>query len=470
MLYILYMPSEPESLKTTHISPMLQLVNAGSPIDLRKLRIRYWIKDELKDQGYSKSDYVYSISKSTAFEGNFVNDLTPIPTVIEDNSRLSYDISPYTNVELVNVDNAGLQDMAFDVTFDGGLSDRIALLDTAHIAKVELAWDAYIQYPKAGGYYFDQGNDWSYAPNYPDPAAVPTYVSHPLTTGLITAYYDNKIIYGQEPVQVGKYEQHINCGGYGFTSSDANKTEYVQDHVYGVGGWGVNTFRYWYNGNPNSFYYKNFYTGFYYNGWSTYSFGFNYYYSTSFAGTGADNVLYQSLARSWSIGYLYNGSGYQSYSQMPAQYVFDNLPDGEYEITFNLIAPTANSQNDSAYIAIDNYLVLSNYNTFEQSGNQTGIPQHVKVNFWSYGGRMDIKYWDTRYNIAGYSSPDGGLASIDIKLVDFRGTSRKIEPGKSMPPDDGGYYYYNYYNNNYLNLPVPTPGPAEIIPDTCNVK
>ena len=472
------------------MNPMIQLVNLGSAIDLRKLRIRYWFKDETKAQGYDPAtEYNYSLSYARAYEGVYINDATPIPNVIESNGGTykNFNVKEFARIQMTPVANAGLQDMAFDITFDWTMDDKLAILDTQHITKIELSWVASIQNPHQDGYYINQGNDWSYAANYPDATANPAYVSNPLVTGLITAYYDGKIIYGQEPVHMGSYEEHVDCGGYGKTA--ANGKVYRQDQVYGVGGWGLNTFSYYYD--YYSSYYQNFYNTYYYGYNSYYTWNFSYYYNKSFAGTGSDTPIYQNLLRN-------NGGGVsitQGYLGYPTQYIFDNVPNGTYEVTLNFITPNDDSINDFSIVSLNRHFALQAYYPYSDT-QAVGVPHSKTVIGYVWDGRLDIRFWNLRYFYKGQygqwvgTSPDGSLASFDVKLVTYAGTSRKWEPGRSVPPPTyyWNYYYYGDYYNNYDYYPWgnnpdftgqdygwynyywndPSLMPAEIIPDTCS--
>ena len=489
-LYILYRPAENIDDKTRIIEPYIQIMNLGSSIDISRLRIRYWFKDELKEQGYQNKDYDTHIMTANLYTGSY--QLTPVATVINYNYTGSQPIDNNVKIRVTPVVQ-GLQDRAFDITFEnlGGMGDAV-YLDMVHTTMIDVQWKAQVNSPSGKGFYINQGNDWSYSPNYNGPAGSPyTYdngtphESNLLMTGLITAYYktgeDWKLIYGQEPVETGKYSVHVDCGGYG-KAADADCGAYSQDRLYAVGGWGCDTFQYDYPMlGYRDYYYEMYYQNQYHYWWSlnhelftNYNHGHlmktSYLYNKTFTDK-SDNVLYQTTVGNMPGQYgstngvtSYTYPGYYDAAMtypmiVPLEYVFDNVPNGQYGITFRLVV-NEGAENDIILARINDQTVVPGIKILEQPGATPGKPYEITVNATVTNGRLEVQYWgfDRLYAPGDYSNwpfsdygcgaVKGSLAALDVDLIGgFTGMSKKIEPGKSIPP----------FHKHYFTEPTPVP-------------
>jgi hypothetical protein len=153
----------------------------------------------------------------------------------------------------------------------------------------------------ASSYYLNQANDWSfgYGPDY-------------VESGLISAYYGGKEMFGQMPVENRRiaYDDAymvVDCGGYGADEC----TGILRDRRYGVGGWGLVHI-------PNMF------------------LSVEPYFFRDYTLYPPEPVIYPPET---NTDYYYNDRIiYQTTVRGDVTYKFDNLINGTYTIQLDMIA------------------------------------------------------------------------------------------------------------------------------------
>jgi hypothetical protein len=183
---------------TVYIAPYFRLYNVDSdPIELSKLKVRYWFKAEGTPVASS-----FGTGSATKLTG-------------------TVDITSYITGSLVPV-SQGDQNMAYDVTFLSGAGS----LGPGEGIEIK----PLINNSSAN----DETNDWSSG----------TITAAYVDTGVMNAYYNvngsYREIYGQAPVDYRNYSVKVDCAGAGYGG-------YSQDRAYAYGGWGL-------AGNPSNVY------------------------------------------------------------------------------------------------------------------------------------------------------------------------------------------------------------------------
>ena len=454
---------------------LIQNLSSKYDIELEKLTLRYWMKDEAFERGFGINDYMLDIRNGikhtylyeTGFAGDPPVEFCNNRWVTENNTA-----GDFIGVTLASVSRSN-QDLAMDVTFTAGLiphneydcgsnpPSRSQPNNRVDIANISY----FINDPD---YYFNAGNDWSFTND------ICSTSSGLHRAGLITVYYDGREILGQQPVITGQYELHVDAGGFGTGNEDA---DFKCDRPYNGGAWGAGSYYIVdYNDKTVPFYAR-----------LTPTANMTLYKNDSMP-LSVTNPAVDSVYRSVVRAYRYKTAGrvdndnpnnfardvYQTwrdceefygddYFQINVNqqviYIFENLPKGEYEVTLRFIEldpMVANTRDSIVNVYLNGVLAVSNLDVYAIKNLYT---EHIEVkNAWVTNGRLQLTYElakDTKYQ-----APRGTLAGISLKLKDgtFTGMPSKWNctlPIEAYSPEKP-YMNPIYDTCGDYEVPIPT--------------
>jgi uncharacterized delta-60 repeat protein len=461
--------------QTTGPGFYIQNLSNRYDIDLSKLRLRYWMKDEAADQGHTLDDYITAVHdavKSYFVINEGVAGDPPAAFCYSYWESVTNSTTTFVGAAVTSASRSN-QDMALDIYFTGGLlphneydcntnpPSRSQVNNNIRIKNIStLINDT--------NFYTNWANDWSFSNDLCD------YSADKHRAGLITVYYDGREIIGQLPVETGKYDLHVDCGGFGTSTATY---DFKCDRPYNGGAWGVTS------------YYRVDYTDL------TKSFtarltadadiNIKKCDNTLLSGTTPDDdQVYRSTVRNYRYqykGYVNNNNSanfarnvYNSWDtcdkyygddyfnvqvNQQTNYNFDNLPNGKYEVTFRFIEldKTVAMTNDSACnIYINGVMFISGLNVYAAKGLYSAVSETSEAQVTN--GRMQITY-----ELAGntkYQTPRGTLAGIDLHLEE--GTFTGMTPKWNCTFPIGLYDPYSPYLNPIYDscgdyeVPIPT--------------
>jgi hypothetical protein len=443
-------------------------------IDLSKLVLKYWMKNEAAEQGYGLNDYLLGVHG--AVESYYVKNqgLAGDPPVefcytywqSITNSATNF---MYVTLTAVSISN---QDTAMDISFSAGLlphneTDCNTIPPSRSQVNNNITINNISSYIDNSNYYYNPGNDWSFTNDICD------YSTNKHRAGLITVYYNGQEILGQEPVETGKYDLQVDCGGFGTSNA---VYDFKCDRPYNGGAWGASAYtdaRYTdlqetYNARltpeATMLIYENKYLhikntvpeeeSIYQSVVRNYNYKYNAYVNNNNANNFARNDY-----SSWKDMCAFYGNDYYLVEvKQVTNYNFDNLPNGQYNVKlrFAEIDPMVTAGQDVCNVYINGAIAVNRLDVYAAAGYATKYD--VDVTATVINGRLQISYEPS--DELGYMAVRGCLAGIDLHLIGGTFTGMSPKWGCTFPPGpfDPAFPYLNpiYDACNGYEIPIPT--------------